>query len=509
MKNVYILLLILFSFPSYSQPGNLDLLFGNYGMALGPFTTDVNHGNAIVQHPDGRLIVAGHLSSNGSYSMFVVRYTHQGNIDLTFGDMGVVYDSVGSSINYARAIAVQSDSNIVVAGDYDNITSSDFFVKRYLLNGDHDSTFGTNGTVTADFSLQSGDQVSDMVIQQDGKIIITGWTYDGNDKDIVLLRYNPNGTSDSTFGINGSIATDIAGNDEEANAITLQPDGKILITGFTFQSGMANELIILRFNSDGSIDSTFNNDGIYNAAFNSEDDEGNSIAVQQDGKIIVAGTTYNTGSYFNSLLIRLDSMGYADTTFNSTGFVETDIQGFDNTAEKLLLQGDGKIITCGGSFSTSYDLSLSRFNVNGSIDSTFGNYGHVSTPVGIEDEYFHDAILQSDNKIAATGFYTDSGLENIFTARYLNDSLSTFIKNISDSHFDIYPVPFNNAISIKGINRINEIEVIDLSGKIIFKTYPDNNFTSMNLNTLTEGIYLLKLLSDGEVITRLIVKSIN
>ena len=144
-------ILILWMLPAQSQPGSLDPAFGTFGVALGPFVSDVNHGNAIAQQADGKLLVAGHTLLGANYEMFVIRYTTTGNFDAGFGSNGWIVESVGPSSSYGRAVVAQPDGKIVVAGDFDNSPSSDFFLKRYDTNGNPDKTFGTGGTVTTDF----------------------------------------------------------------------------------------------------------------------------------------------------------------------------------------------------------------------------------------------------------------------------------------------------------------------------------------------------------------------
>jgi uncharacterized delta-60 repeat protein len=486
-----------------AQPGTFDNSFGNYGVALGPFISQVNHGNAIAQQSDGKLVVTGHNLVGSSYNTFTLRYNVNGTFDNSFGVNGVVADSMGSSADYGRAVAIQSDGKIVVAGDFFNNSSYDFFLKRYDTNGTPDPAFGNAGTATIDFISNSDDEAHAMVIQPDGKIVIAGWMDDGVDKDIALVRFLTDGSPDNTFGNNGKVHTDLSALNQNANAIALQPDGKIVITGYSFSISGGNDIIIIRYLNNGTPDSTFDADGIFMPVINTDDDAGNGIVIQPDGKIIVAGYTYTNFTYADNLIIRVDNFGVPDPTFNSTGFLIIN-HGNENTSTGVLLQPDGKIISVGRLFNTTLDLSMTRLLTDGNIDTTFGNSGTVTSTIALDDDHLLAAVLQSDNKIAVTGFYADSGLENLFTARYNNDTLNTSIHSpFHDSSISIFPQPAFSSIMIKGIDpkHVANIEVLSLTGKVEKHLDMTSDFPPVDISSLAPGIYFVKVSdADNEIL---------
>jgi uncharacterized delta-60 repeat protein len=217
------------------------------------------------------------------------------------------------------------------------------------------------------------------------------------------VRYNVNGSLDTTFGIGGKVSTDFGGGLDVGNAVALQMDGKIVVAGTTnvFTSGTADDFGVARYNSDGSLDSSFNGTGKFTLDFDSQNDVANAVAIQPDGKIVVAGHAASGGGSWDLALTRLNPNGSFDTTFDNDGKVITDTLYGD--AGAILLQPDGKIITIGSEDSSfGRDFLLARYNTNGSLDTSFDFDGLVTTTLSIND-YAMDGALQADGKIVAVG----------------------------------------------------------------------------------------------------------
>ena len=253
------------------------------------------------------------------FDFAVFRYNANGTLDASFGTGGIVADSQG----YASGVLVQPDSKIVVIGGLGNSQTG---IVRYNADGSLDAAFGTGGkTITP---VPAG--FFDVALQPDGKIVVSGSGIDSDpnsNADYLLLRYNSNGSLDSTFGVGGYVITDIAasGDDVAYGGVALQPDGKILVNG---SSG------IVRYNTNGSIDTGFAVNGIFRA----DGDISWDIALQPDGKIVAVG---GLGEFS---LTRLNADGSADTSFGTNGNVITLIGGGGNV---LALQPDGKILSGG------------------------------------------------------------------------------------------------------------------------------------------------------------------
>src|SRR5437763_5491549 len=298
--------------------------------------------------------------------------------------------------------------------------------------GDLDPTFGTAGMVMTDID-RSTDIANAVAIQPDGKLVVVGQTYKNNDysnEDFVVTRYNTDGTLDTTFGRGGKVRTDFPGLAAVPSAVVIQSDGKIVVAGGAFpQFTFAGNFEVVRYNPNGSLDRSFGNGGIVTTTF-PEGSYAFDVALQPDGKIIAAGTVFvdfipGEPSNTDFALARYNPDGTPDATFGNGGQVTTDFVGMEDDAFSVLIQSDGKIVAVGSADSpaTYYDFAAVRYLSNGTIDTTFGVAGKVSTDFGDQNfDRARSAALQSDGKIVAVGFQATFSNQwaNFALARYLN-----------------------------------------------------------------------------------------
>jgi uncharacterized delta-60 repeat protein len=441
------LLLTFLFFPfnfALAQPGVLDYYFGNAGIALGSYSTQYSYAYAVAQQADGKIVVTGYLQDT-TLSTFVTRFDTNGVVDATFSNPILVIGQLG---DYGRAITVQPDGKIIIAGFADNL-STDIYVARLLPSGDLDSTFGTGGITITDFGNNTLDHAHDIALQADGKIIVTGWVLD-QDINIALLRYNNDGTLDSTFGVNGKVSTDIDSMTQQAYSVAIQPDGKILVAGYTSTAVNGDNVVVIRYRTDGTIDPDFGVNGISNPAINQDDDGAYDMALQADGKIVLAGFNYTVIPFADNLLVRLDTTGALDHSFGQGGVVAMNFTNNDNYATSVLIQPDGKIITTGRAISATSDFLLARFKSDGQLDSTFGTLGFKLTSVASDEDYIYSSLLQPDQKIVVAGYYSNNLIENFAVARYNSDS--TFNVSVSENNkidIGIYPQPAGDELFVK------------------------------------------------------------
>ncbi|MGC1378571.1 MAG: hypothetical protein WA821_20235 [Anaerolineales bacterium] len=325
----------------YNADGSPDKTFGWAGGFLnGPG----GYGDAIAIQPDGKILASG-TSNDG---VVLVRYKPNGAPDTSFGDNGTVITQNGG---FNTAIIVQPNGQILLSGNY----KDDFVVARYNSNGSPDKSFGVNGKALTDFG-GAVDRSSAMLLQPDGKIILAGAS---NNMGFALARYNANGSPDTSFGNRGKLITNISKN-SIADDLALQPDGKIVAAGENDVTGL---VVLARYNPNGSLDKTFGVAGILNTKISAEMD-GNSLAVQPDGRLMVSGDSYAGSAPDAFVLARYKSNGALDTTFGANGVAITGI-GDASWAGDTAFQPDGKLIVAGGSSTNGYYyLTLARYNVD-------------------------------------------------------------------------------------------------------------------------------------------------
>ena len=502
MKRLLFFLLIIPFHIALAQPGVLDYSFGTAGIAFGPYTTQYSYAYGIAQQQDGKVVVTGYLQDT-TLSTFVTRFDTNGVVDPTFSNPILVIGQLG---DYGRAITVQPDGKILITGFADN-TSTDIYVARLLSSGELDSTFGTGGIVMTDFGNNTLDHVHDMTLQPDGKILITGWVLD-QDINIALLRYNTDGTLDSTFGVNGKVSTDIDSTTQEAYSVVVQPDGKILVAGYTSTPLFGDNLVVIRYLTDGSIDFSFGINGISMPAINQDNDGAYDMALQPDGKIVLGGYSYTVIPFGDNLVVRLDSTGDLDPSFGGTGVVTTDFTNNDSYATGVLIQPDGKIITTGRATSATSDFLLTRFKADGQLDSTFGTNGFRLTSVATGEDYIYGSLLQPDGKVVVAGYYSDNLIENFAVARYNSDS--SFNVSVTGNYKNdimVYPQPAGDELFVKYNAATSgnkpEVNIYNVVGEK-FLCEADHSISGRNQSMLKiscgfldPGVYVLEVIDGG------------
>jgi uncharacterized delta-60 repeat protein len=399
------------------NPGSLDMSFGNGGKVITPFTNfSGDFAYAVAIQSDGKIVSAG--TSSADFAL--TRHNPDGSLDNSFGAGGKITTSVGSFIDASYAVTLQPDGKIVAAG-YTFGTFEDFALVRYNTDGTLDSSFGTGGKVITAIGTSS-DVASSLAIQTDGKIIAAGFTYSMNE-DFALVRYNTDGTLDNTFGVGGKVITQIASGSDFLSAIAIQSDGKIVAVGSSKNSNLTNpEFTLIRYDSDGSLDNTFGTGGIVTTVIGNS--SAHAVALQPDGRIVVAGQGGTPNNDF--ALARYNTNGTLDTSFGTNGIIRTTITGTSSDiAEALVIQSNGKIVAIGYTISNSSaanDFALARYNIDGSLDNSFGLGGKVVTPVGNSQDTALAAAIQSDGKIMVAGFSLGSDAD-FALVRYLGDAV--------------------------------------------------------------------------------------
>jgi len=403
-----IIFCIFLSVPALAQDGAPDLTFGTNGYAITNVTHNADEGSCVVLQTDGKIILGGVSTVNSTQPFALVRYWPNGKVDSSFGVNGRAVAGFGATNSYLTTIKLQQDGKIVAAGHDD---AGNFMLMRFKTNGIVDSAFGVNGRVVTNFTTSSvGTNAMDM--QTNGYIVVAG-TVGG---DIGVARYKTDGSLDAGFGTAGIKIIDLGAN-ETANAVIIQPGGKILIGGGS-QTGAVIQLLLVRCNTNGDVDATFGTGGkttllplpTYNLV--------NAFALQPDGKIVAAGRA----QYFKSAfcVTRFSANGIPDSSFGINGIIVHQFANNGEEARAVALQVDGKIVAAGNvNDGGNLQLALLRLKTNGTVDSTFDYDGEVRTSQG-SGTFAYSMVIQSDAKIVTGGYNYFAATGNDFAVYRFN-----------------------------------------------------------------------------------------
>jgi uncharacterized delta-60 repeat protein len=335
-----------------------------------------------------------------------VRYNSNGSLDTSFNGTGRVATNFGS-FEFARSIALQNDGKILLGGYTGSGSDTSMAFARYNSDGTLDATFNGTGLRTLNLTDQ-GDEIFDLRMQPDGKILATGISF----TSLIVLRLNIDGSLDTSFNGTGSVTS----SNSTGTSLALQPDGKIVVGGFGSPSGGFDDFVAMRFNANGTPDSSFGGTGkVLTPVSASSQDRAFGVALQTDGKIVLAGNARDGRDKFAA--VRYNANGSLDTSFNGTGKVITALGLQQDLALDMALQSDGRILVAGTSYNTdilSTDFALVCYNTDGTLDASFDGDGKVATHIESSDQGTALALqpdgrilVGGDLRIGATGDFAD------------------------------------------------------------------------------------------------------
>jgi uncharacterized delta-60 repeat protein len=365
-----------------------------------------------------KLVAAGSASNGADDDFAIARYTSAGQLDQTFGSGGITTTPIGPGNDEGEALVVQADKKVVVAGTSSNGSNDDFALVRYSVDGSLDPTFGTGGKVTTPIG-SGADRAYALVLQSDGKLVVAGSTFNGSTDDFALVRYNADGSLDTTFGTGGIVVTAIGSGSDRAYGLTVGRDGRLVAVGSSF-NGSDDDFAVVRYLSTGALDASFGGTGIVTTANGPARDVAHAVAVRKDGTIFVGGSSSN-GSDDDFAVVAYTPLGGLQTTFGVGGKVTTPIRSGDDAIDAIAVQPDGKLLVAGDSAGSTYAFALARYSTNGRLDASFQG-GTVKTSIGVGDDHAHAlAVLASKNhvtSIVAAGSASDGSTGSFALVRY-------------------------------------------------------------------------------------------
>ena len=518
----------------FNRDGSLDPDFGLGGIASYE-RSGTENGNDLAIQSDGRIVAVGQAYDGSDWDFEIVRFLPSGEPDPTFGAGGFVTYDFNALSDFANAVALQSDGKILVVGSTGNDLARDVALARFTSDGLLDEGFGVDGQVVYDFEsgygqatsviLEGNDiivggswsdywgssidktteavligftsegaqetnfgtdgsvifhgiadvQIHDVILQSDSKILVAGHTSGAMFDDIYLARYESDGSLDLAFGEDGIVVTSFSASDDHACALALQSDGKILVTGFSYDADNHNyEMIIVRYTDTGQIDLSFGDEGktsfdnlgyswfIEDIVFDSSgmilvagrqyiggDSDigvvrftqdgvldksvvinepnpgifsGESFVIDEDDNLFIVGY-YREEYYYDAdiALVRLTSDLELDPSFglSGTGIVKTDLSGSDDFGQAMMFQDETKLIVAGYTENENgTDFVLLRYDLSGILDTAFGTNGYVVTSVRSGDDQARDMVFSSDGRIVVAGQSNDGDHDEIAMVRY-------------------------------------------------------------------------------------------
>ncbi|KAA6439414.1 T9SS type A sorting domain-containing protein [Dyadobacter flavalbus] len=467
-----------FAMVRYNSNGSRDLGFGTGGVVTTDFNNTNEKANKVLLQPDGKIIMCGISDISFDVNVAFARYLPNGTLDNTFGSSGKVSFNIGESGSWQsiRSAELQNDGKILATGFTEVYIDKEtgnydyrFVLLRLNSNGDLDNGFGNSGIVQT--LVKKHDIGLSLAVQADNKILLLGqanpW-YNGFD-DFALVRYNSDGSIDNTFGNNGIVLTTFDNTDDIPASMVLQSDQKILAFGFTARNnGTTLDFALARYNTDGTLDNTFGIGGKVMTDFGGNWDFGTSMALQKNGKIVVAGYTKNGNDY-----------DFALARYNNDVVLPVELISFTAEAVERNVQLEWK--TASEENSNSFEVQRSH---NGKQWFTIGSVQSAGNSKAESDYSFID-------NAAAEG-------RNLYRLKMIDqDRTFTYsrIQNvdveISGSSFSVYPNPSQEKIYIEAADRnlIKNIALLSTVGKQVFKS--DLPVSEIEIRHLQAGLYTL------------------
>jgi uncharacterized delta-60 repeat protein len=379
---------------------------------------------AVAVQPDGKILVAG-WSHDGARAAFALsRLNADGSPDMAFGAGGRVVTAIPQASARAFAMALLLDGRIVLGGEAALPTSTDFALVQYLADGTLDNSFGAGGIALITGIGPREASVRALAVRPDGTIVAGGYaaaTVSDTARNFALVQLLTDGSRDVSFGNNGVVVTDFAGAGDEIAALALQPDGRIIAAG-TARLGENAEFGLARYLAGGTPDDSFGTGGRLTTGFGTVDDNAYALTLQPNGSMIAAGLAATVaGTDYDPVLARYTAAGGLDPAFGVGGQALTPLgNGFD-AIHALALQPDGRIIAAGYTHpgANNHQFALLRYLPSGMLDAGFGTNGATITDFAGGSDVGYGTALQADGRIVVVGRATFGGEAMFGVARYM------------------------------------------------------------------------------------------
>ena len=445
--------------------GALDAEFGSGGIArIGGVGHGPSEARFVFALPDGRVLAIGSATLDGEPHLAAVRLTAAGALDPAFGDEGRVALPTRTSVA-PTAAALQSDGRIVLTGPFFSAgVASGFRVARLTADGRLDTAFGTGGLATIPASETAFPK--GIAIQPDGRIVVAG-TFENS---VGIVRLNPDGSLDASFGTGGRIDVDLGGSSVDVNALTLGAAGRILVAG-RLRTGSTSAMFVLRRSADGSADVAFDGDGVATIAVGTYA-SASAVAVQVDGAVVLAGSTYDGVRGTSTVAARLTPSGALDETFGDGGLAVLSLTT-ETGAEALGIDDVGRIVLAGSAgVGEEQRFAVVRLAASGRLDHTFGDGGQALVDVAAGSNEAYALAIDGDGRILVAGVAGPSFYDrDIALARLLSGgTLASTPAAFGSLALSVRPNPFRGHATVRLETTQGEhvrVDVLDALGRSV------------------------------------------
>ncbi len=508
-------------------PGNLDLTFNGNGRLstfIDPVNKSSIISDMLIQ-PDGKILLIGSNFNGTKNDFLLVRFLTSGDLDLSFNQSGRVITTFATGDATAYAATIDAEGKITVVGTTNggNLSTNYFGIARYYPNGSPDNVFSQDGQLNSIVG-EGNDWATCVAVQEDSKIVIAGLSQDpsGFKSSIALARYFPTGLFDHSFGDKGKVITEVTDYNGTASALLIQDDGKVLVGGtLSNQTFDSSVFCLVRYNPDGSLDESFGDMGIVTTSFGKSLSGVVDLSLLKSGKILALGTTTDT-TLVNSVMtvVRYHPDGTIDSTFAGDGVVNVSVGSSGTFASSMAIQPDDKILLAGtAEFDTLYDFAIARLNANGTIDRMFSGDGIANVNFDGYLDFAESVKLQKDGKILLAGYSVspDQKISNLALARFYSGLIIGTKNEVADE--DFFTLAPNASSSLFEI-KFTVSESLDLGFKLLdanggylldidgVKNYAPGEYKIpfQLLPHWPSGVYLVQMVSKNFRLSKPIVK---
>jgi hypothetical protein len=407
----------------FTSAGALDTTFNTTGYIVRDFTADEENILALEVQDDGKILVAGSAGSMMASQAFVARLNADGSTDTSFNSTGFkMFEFVTGEVAHINQIkALTSGGYLLYGGTYDMGNSKGSTVLMQLTStGAADTSFHNSGDKFVNIGQLTEDFLYNYKILESGKFLAVGETTDSNGVDGLIVRFNPNGAVDTTFGTSGMVLVDSGqtGGGQKIFDVIERPDGKLVALLSYMDPSFNRATRVLQYSEAGVLDTTFNGTGYVDFNFSEDNFDPMTMVLDENGKVLVGGATMGFGDSAMAMA-RINLDGTLDTTFATGGKFESDLTvGYDSISA-IKIQDDGKIIVGG---SNGDDVQLLRLLDSGALDPSFATAGiYQGNPLAGTDYYWTNEIHLIGNKILLFNNYSAMGGGQVFLQQFNAD----------------------------------------------------------------------------------------